>query len=238
MLKDVVRRAIRGVGFEIRRYVAPLPENARLITMLKANSVNLVFDVGANIGQFALSLRNAGFGGRIVSFEPLSEAWEKLHETSRDDDLWELAPRGAIGAEDGEIELHVSGNSQSSSMLKMLDTHLSFFPESAYVASERVPLRQLDTIGTDYLRPDSVLFIKADVQGFEDQVLKGARKLLNRAVGLHLELSLIPLYEGQRLCDDLIGDLKYLDFKMWDLKPEYFDPNGRLIWGSGVFFRS
>ncbi len=103
MLKSFVKRAIRSTGFELRRYVAPPPENGRLVRMLRANGVNLVFDVGANVGQFALSLREAGYRGRIVSFEPLGDAWAKLHETSRNDELWEIAPRGAIGVEDGEI---------------------------------------------------------------------------------------------------------------------------------------
>ncbi len=165
------------------------------------------------------------------------DAWEKLHEANRSDELWEIAPRGAIGAEDGEIEFHVSGNSQSSSILKMLDTHLKFYPESAYIARERVPLRRLDAIGMGYLRSDSALFIKADVQGFEDRVLEGAGELLRKAVGLHLEVSLIPLYERQLLCDEMIRKLKDLGFHMWDLKPEYFDRDGRLIWGNGVFFR-
>lgn len=180
MLKSIVKRAVRGAGFEIKRYVAPPPEKANLITMLSANGVNLVFDVGANIGQFALSLREAGYRGRIVSFEPLTDAWERLQEASQGDQLWEIAPRGAIGAEDGETEFHVAGNSQSSSVLKILDVTVKRFPEASYVSSEHVPLRQLDAIGTDYLRSDSVLFIKADVQGFEDQVLKGAVELLKK----------------------------------------------------------
>src|ERR1700683_2208237 len=101
MFKSIAKRAIRTAGFDLRRYVAPPPEYAGLIAMMRANGVNLVFDVGANIGQFALSLRDAGYDGRIVSFEPLSDAWEKLKEASRSDGLWEVAPRGAIGAEDG-----------------------------------------------------------------------------------------------------------------------------------------
>ena len=239
MLKSALKYAIRRTGFDVRRYVAPLPENAHLATMLSANGVNLVFDVGANVGQFSLSLREAGYKGRIVSFEPLAEAWEKLHEVSREDNLWEIAPRGAVGAEDGETEFHVSGNSQCSSVLEMHDAVLKISPKASYVGIERVPLMRLDTIGVSYLRPDSVLFIKADVQGFEDRVLKGARELLRTAVGLYLELSLIPLYEGQQLYDEIIVELKSSGFVMWDFKPEYFDPlNGRMVWGCGTFFRN
>jgi hypothetical protein len=123
--------------------------------------------------------------------------------------------------------------------LGMLDAHLRIAPESKYVSSERVPLRRLDSVASGYLRPDSVLFIKADVQGFEGEVLKGAKELLKAAVGLHLELLFVPLYAGQSSYDQLIVDLKGLGFAMWGLKPEYLDPESeRMVWGAGVFFRA
>jgi FkbM family methyltransferase len=238
VLKSTIKRAIHSVGFDLKRYVTIPPDQARLMTMLSAHHVNLVFDVGANVGQFAKSLREIGYRGRIVSFEPLQEAWETLRQVSKTDPLWEIAPRGAIGAEDGEIEFHVAGDSQSSSILSMLDFTTKIIPEASYVGSVRVPLQRLDTVGPSYLCLDSVLFIKVDVQGFEDRVLKGASELLKRAVGLCLEVELVPLYEGQLLFHDILSDLVKLGFELWDLKPEYFDPeDARLIWGCGVFFR-
>ena len=83
MLKSIVKRAFRWIGLDIRRYVPPLPYHARLTKLLSANHVNLVFDVGANVGQFAQSLRAVGYTGRIVSFEPLNDAWKELQEASR-----------------------------------------------------------------------------------------------------------------------------------------------------------
>ena len=208
------------------------------MTMLSAHGVNLVFDVGANVGQFARSLRDAGYRGRIVSFEPLSHAREKLKTASEGDDLWEIGPRAVVGDRDGEIEFHTAGNSVSSSALKMLGEHVKAAPESAYVGSERLPLRRLDGIGREYIRPDSVLFIKIDTQGFEHQVLQGARELLKRSVGLHLELLFVPLYQGQHTFDELISESKALGFEMWDIKAEQADgKNGRVLWGNGTFFR-
>ena len=143
--------------------------------------------MGANIGQFGRSLRDLGYEGRIVWFEPLHAAWNQLAEARRNDSLWEVADRAAIGNEDGEPEINVSGNSVSSSVLKMLKAHVRAAPAAAYVGTEKVPVRRLDTIGTDYLHDDSTLFIKIDTQGYEAQVLKGASDLLQKAVGLHLE---------------------------------------------------
>lgn len=238
MLKSIVKRAFRWIGLDIRRYVPPLPYHARLTKLLSANHVNLVFDVGANVGQFAQSLRAVGYTGRIVSFEPLNDAWKELQEASRADKLWEIAPRAAIGSEDGEVEIHIAGNSMSSSILRMLDFHVEAAPVSKYTGSEKVPLRRLDSIGLDFLEDDSILFIKIDTQGFEDQVLQGAPELLKAAVGLSVELSLVPLYENQLLYDRLISDVNALGFEIWDLARGWMDHrNGRLLQSDATFFR-
>ena len=39
--------------------------------MLRATDVNCVIDVGANVGQFGIALRRAGYRGCIVLFEPV-----------------------------------------------------------------------------------------------------------------------------------------------------------------------
>jgi FkbM family methyltransferase len=173
MLKSYLIRAIRHFGFEPLLYQPDSSRTAHSLRVLSTHNVNLVFDVGANIGQFGRSLREAGYRGRIVSFEPLSAAWEQLAATSRKDSLWEVAPRTAIGSEDGEIDLHIAGNSVSSSALEMLSMHENIAPESRYVGSEKAPLRRLDSVGFEYLRPDSVPILKIDTQGYEDRVYMG-----------------------------------------------------------------
>ena len=237
-LKKFAKRFARYFGVELRRYDSATSEAAQFMAMLSDHEINLIFDVGANTGQFGESLRGAGYGGRIVSFEPLSAAREQLLSAGRNDPLWDIAPRAAIGSEDGEIKIHVSENSVSSSVLNMLDTHTSAAPGSAYVGSEKVPLWRLDTIAPDYLTSDSVLFIKIDTQGYEDRVLQGATALLTRAIGLQLELSLVPLYDGQRLYDELISQLKELGFELWGMFPAFIDPtSGRLLQVDATFFR-
>ena len=237
-LKRLTKRFARYFGVDLRRYDPSTSETAQFMAMLSAHEINLLFDVGANAGQFGESLREAGYGGRIVSFEPLSAAREQLLSAGRNDPLWDIAPRAAIGSEDGEIEINVSENSVSSSVLNMLDTHTSAAPGSAYVGSEKVPLWRLDTIAPDYLTSDSVLFIKIDTQGYEDRVLQGATALLTRAIGLQLELSLVPLYDGQRLYDELISQLKELGFELWGMFPAFIDPtSGRLLQVDATFFR-
>ncbi len=238
MLKELIHRALHKAGFDFIRYDARRFKEFRFKSMLAEHNVNLVFDVGANTGEFGKDLRQLGYRGRIVSFEPISAVWARLKDASLNDPMWEIAPRCAIGSEDGEIEIHISGATASSSALNMLDAHLKAAPQSKYVDSETAPLWRLDTIGLDYLREDSVVLIKIDTQGFEGPVLQGAPELIKSAIGLQLELSLVPLYENQLLFDSLFAEVRNAGFEMWDCSPGFVDhQSGRVLQVDASFFR-
>lgn len=236
--ESLVRRAANRVGLDITRHRPATSPTGRLATMLATHRVDVVLDAGANIGQFALGLRGAGYRGRIVSFEPLPDAWRQLRHAARRDPDWEVPDAVALGATDGEVEINVSGNSVSSSILDMLHSHASVAPGSRYVARERVPLRRLDAIAADHVAPGATPFLKIDTQGYEAQVLDGAAGLLERVAGLQLELSLVPLYAGQSLHRELIDRLDAAGFDLWALWPGFTDPaSGRMLQVDAAFFR-
>jgi FkbM family methyltransferase len=237
-MKSLIKRIIRSLGFDLRRYSPASSEAAQLLKILTVHEVNLVFDVGANTGQFGGYLRDAGYRGRIVSFEPILAAWNELLQKSKRDGLWEVAPRAAIGSADGEIEIHISGNSVSSSVLNMLDAHSDSAPDSRYIGVERVPLCRLDSIAKNYVRQDEKIFLKIDTQGYEDRVLDGAEELLARVSVLQLELSHVPLYEDQLLFDEMILRLKAFGFELWAISPVFTDSqSGRLLQIDATFCR-
>ena len=230
---------LHRVGFELRRFSVEQSENARFISMLRTHNVNLIFDVGANAGQFGVLLREIGFDGKIVSFEPLSDARESLQNISRNDPMWQIALQTAIGEENGEIEIQIAGNSQSSSVLDMLDTHVRAAPDSKYIGKEKVALRTLDSIAPDYMDSNSISFIKIDTQGYETQVMNGAKKLMSQIVGLQVEISLVPLYKGQCLFDEMLKKLKNDGFELWSISTVFSDPNtAQLLQVDATFFRT
>jgi len=236
--ESLIRQTANRFGIDIQRHRPETSDMGRLSLMLTYQKIDLVFDVGANTGQFAKSLRAAGYARRLVSFEPLSTAYAQLRQASRNDAQWEIAPRTAIGDHEGEIEMHIAGNSVSSSVLDMLDSHTSAAPGSAYVGTERAPLSRLDAIALDYIKPGVTPFIKIDTQGYEDRVLDGASELLTRTRGLQLELSFVPLYEGQKLFDELVERLRKLGFTIWAIRPGFCDPHsGRMLQVDATFFR-
>jgi FkbM family methyltransferase len=238
MFNDHVKSTFRSLGFDLRRFNPANSEAAQLKAMLAVNRINIIFDVGANTGQFGRVLRSVGYRGKIVSFEPLVNAHEQLLKASRGDPLWEVATRGAIGSEEGEIEIHVAGNSQSSSVLGMLDAHSDAAPESRYLDKEKVPLYRLDSLLPSYLSQDMVPFLKIDTQGYEDRVIKGAKGVLSQITGLQLEMSLVPLYEGQKLYPEMMEVVSAAGFKLWSMSQVFVDPHtGRLLQVDATFFR-
>ena len=178
-MKAILKKVAKRMGFVIARITPSTSHAERIRRLFAHHHIDLVLDVGANVGQYGKLLRGLGYSGRIISFEPLSTAYAELQAVSHNDPLWTIAPRTAIGDKDDSVQINVSGNSYSSSILDMLDSHVQAAPESTYIGSETVKLSKLDTIAKDYI--DSKyhsIFLKIDVQGFEMQVLSGASRIL------------------------------------------------------------
>jgi len=239
MLKKTIKKLARSLGVDLKRYNVQTSEAAKMQRLLAYHNIDLVFDVGANIGQYAKLLRELGYSGRIVSFEPLSSAYSQLKAVSKKEPLWEIAPQTAIGNQEGEIIINIAGNSQSSSALPMLDAHLESAPESAYSGSETVKLSRLDTLAKDYIKSETKsIFLKIDVQGLEKQVIEGATAILPLVKGIKLELSLVPLYEGQVLFKEMIDIIEKLGYELYGIEPGFTaEKTGRMLQMDGIFFK-
>lgn len=237
--KRLIQSGIRRMGYHIGRITPSNCPTTQLLKGLEHFGVDLVFDVGANRGQFAAALLSAGFKGRIVSFEPLTDAHQALVEAAASCDRWIAHPRMAVGDADGELEFNVAGNSVSSSALPMLDSHTAAASGSAYVNQIKVPVVRLDSVAANYQQNRSPFLIKIDTQGFESRVLDGAPETLAQATGVLCELSLVPLYEGQQLWLDLIARLASAGFTLWSLQNGFTDQrNGRTLQVNATFFRA
>jgi FkbM family methyltransferase len=192
--------------------------------------VTVVLDIGANRGDYGLALRRLGYGGRIVSFEPLSEPFQLLSTVSARDPLWRCEHM-ALGDASGNLTLHVATNrGASSSFLPMTETMAKVAPQLGYVADETVAVRRLDDLMSDLIGSDDTCFAKIDVQGYESRVLQGARHMLRIAEALEIELSLTALYAGQPLVHEVLGDLHGAGFTPVSLEPAFIDPeSGRVL---------
>ena len=222
------------MGYEVRQYT-PLRSLAAAREEQLAGVV-VVIDVGANAGQYGEMLRELGFAGRLVSLEPVAEAYAELERRAAADGAWE-AVRVAASDVDGEITLNVTEDSRSSSVLPRNER---FADKAGWSPKERrrVAARRLDGLVAELLRPQERAYLKLDIQGYERHVLDGAGDALARFEALELELSVTPLYEGQPSLAEMLPLLEQRGFKPVSIEPILLDDDGLLMEMDGLFARA
>jgi FkbM family methyltransferase len=213
--------------------------NDRFLEECRGFATDVIFDIGANSGQFARGLRGSGYEGHIISFEPLSSAHTALVAAAASDPLWDVAERCAVGASDNWAEINIAGNSYSSSLLPMLDLHREAAPESAYQGTEACHVITLDSYIDQTFSDSTTLFgLKIDTQGYEAQVLEGLRRHHDRVKVIVCEMSLAPLYANGPTMSELCHLLADLGYCCVALGPEFADPRtGELLQVNGVFVK-
>jgi len=159
----------------------------------------IVFDVGANIGFFALlAARLAGPGGRVVAFEPVPEVAGYARAAARSnalDDRVEIRTQ-AVGEHSGTAALHVVSE-----------------PSWSHLASRGRHPDTVATIDVEVVTLDGLLdagepapgVIKLDVEGAEVEVLRGASRLLAE----HRPALIVELHETNAEVADLLEDAGY-----------------------------
>lgn len=238
-IKRLIRRALNGVGYDVHRFSASESSWAQLARLMTVQHIDFVIDVGANAGQYAQQLRFLDYRGDILSFEPMLAVHTALQRACKDDLRWQAAPRSCIGDREGSITLQVSANNESNSVLDVLPGSVDVAPESQCVRREEVPMTTLDAYFRKHPpRAGAVSFLKLDVQGFEHQVLAGAKEMLAWCHGIQCELSLVPLYKDQLLLTEMLILLRDLGFELHAMLPGFTDERtGRSLQMDGIFFR-
>ena len=228
-LKSLIQRSARKLGYDAVYF-----DRMRL---LKHFGIDLIFDVGANTGQYGLEMRSLGYQGRIVSFEPLTEAFKTLSENSRHDKLWDAINK-ALGDHDGLAKIHISQNSVSSSLFDILPRHIRAAPMSNYIGDEEITIATLDCMFGQYYEDGQSVLLKMDTQGYEYKILQGATNSLPSIRGIQVEMSLVPLYDGESQFIQLIQYLISSGFSLMSIEPVFRDKStGQLLAIDGIFYR-
>lgn len=165
----------------------------------------VVLDIGGNIGQTAMMMGlKIGAGGRVCSFEPFPETYQKfLHNLSLNQStINNVRAEGfALGAEVGELQMYETSAINSGGN-RMVGNEQG---EKAGLVT--VPVSTVDAFVRS-ARLGRIDFIKIDVEGFEMNVLKGARETLTaHRPSLYIELDDRNLRSqgssAEELCDYL-----------------------------------
>jgi FkbM family methyltransferase len=233
-----LRKLLWSFGYDLAKFTPTAHPLARKRQMLEAYEIDTVLDVGANAGQFARQLRrDLGYRQRILSFEPLSGAFARLRTHAQGDPAWQVF-NFALGDVEERREINVAANSQSSSLLGMLPRHESAAPEARVIGREAIEIRTLDSLFGELCREARHVYLKIDTQGYESKVLKGAEKSLAGIGTVQLEMSLVPLYDGELLLNEMCALLSGKGYTLVALDNGFSDPaSGQLLQVDGVFRR-
>jgi FkbM family methyltransferase len=231
-LSTVVMRGLARRGLAVQRH-----PGWRRQRMLAEHRVDVVLDVGAARGGYARELREFGYQGRIVSFEPIATAYADLQAAAVGDPKWSCV-HTALGSTTGRQTINIASNSDSSSLLPMAEEHRVAAPQVDYVGHEEISVARLDDVVDEHVPSGSRTFLKIDTQGFEREVLEGGAKTLDACVGLQLELSFVPLYSGGMLVDEALSLAYDNGFRMVAFAQGFTNPNGAMLQADGIFFRA
>src|SRR5205085_34978 len=207
-IRELARRSLRKHGLALVRYAPDEYPHLLRHRLLSEQGVELVLDVGANVGQYVDHLRGEGYTGRILSFEPAGDTFRELSARSAHDPSWEVR-RLALGDRQGTVQLHKYAESAYNSALRGVDGAVP-----APAGDEDVELTTLDALEGDAWTRGDRICLKVDVQGFETQVLTGARGLLARCSIVEVELSTVAMYEGQALFPEVAEMLYGVGMRM------------------------
>ncbi len=151
------------------------PTTARLFYQL-AQQVRVIIDVGAHVGFYSLVGALANATAQVVSLEPMPSIFKRLTAHVAINRLKNVTPiqcaaSDAIGEERvySSCALYESSSTLSSDFLRN---------RKDLVDSSSVTTRTLDDICEEQ-KLASVDLIKIDVEGYEERVIRGMRRLLS-----------------------------------------------------------
>jgi FkbM family methyltransferase len=201
-MATIKRNIANALGWALKASIVPrgtlatMFEKEHLKRFLTEFKVDCVFDIGANDGQYAEMLREIGYLGPIVSFEPIPELAKRIREKAERDPNW-YAEEIALDESEHTASFNVMQSSQFSSLKAPSHAETTRFENENQVAyALEVHTALLSTYFDRYQaklgfgRP----FLKMDTQGNDLAVARGAGARLASFVGLQSELAIKRIY--------------------------------------------
>ncbi len=221
---------MRAAGYDVVRLrdVHSLGEHLRHLFALR--EIDCVVDVGALHGDYGSFIRELGFQGQIVSFEPVPVNYSVLAHNCADDDAW-TAYGFALGSRNEVRALNVTRSADFSSFLERTGYSAETFGAYSEVEERQtVEVRRLDDVlGECVPAGASRILLKIDTQGWDLEVIEGARGSLPRVVALQFEVSVNPIYHGMPDYLDALRTVAELGFVLSDLVPIVRDQRHHVV---------
>lgn len=142
---------------------------------------DIVVDIGANIGYYALlECRGVGENGHVYAIEPVPENYDLLSTNIQLNGYSNIiAHRYALGDHIGEMDMHISSMCNMSTLKKS--------EYRSYSDVIKVPMTTLDSYLLGKAYPD---LIRMDTEGFEYEIIVGAKETLSKDKPLKIYMEL------------------------------------------------
>ena len=233
MLKQIIKKVANIAGFYVIRH----RDHETDLSWLRNRDIKTVFDIGANIGQFAEEVRRELPDAQIYSFEPVKETHDALIKNFSGDKKFRAFNMG-LGSRKENKEIKISAYSPSSSFLPQSKTLETVFPHTKEVGTQTVLVERLDDIWHQVGESRSGVLVKMDTQGFEAEIISGGKACLSAATAVLIETSFVEIYSGQPLFDDIYQLLRGLGFSYHgSLRVKRHPQTGEVMFEDSIFMR-
>jgi FkbM family methyltransferase len=223
----------------VKRVSLPGSSIGLTLNLLDLSQAGVVFDVGANEGQFAQELIAFRPKTKIVSFEPVSAAHTSLLKNARRCPNWTVAERMALGELRAESTIYVTRNSQCSSLRPAAENVSRLEPDFALSETEVVPVDRFDNVCRQFIDAQSKIYLKIDVQGGEKDVFAGSVGVRHQIVGIQVEISFHEIYAGQSTGFGLVDDIVSAGFDIYGISNGWrHAKTGKLLQADIFFIRT
>jgi FkbM family methyltransferase len=208
-IKKVIKRTLRRLGYDLIQYPSQETYAEHIRELLRTLDIDLVLDVGAHHGEYARFLREVGYVGKIISFEPVAVNFDVITQHCAHDPSW-LAYNLALGSEDADRSMNVMSNSLLNSFLAPSEFGARSLDGNVVKRIDKVTVRRLDGLFDQMLNDAGAhnVFLKMDTQGWDLEVLRGADACISSIGAVQSEVSLKAIYEGMPSLIEVITQLR------------------------------
>jgi len=190
-------------------------------------------DIGAARGEWTMECMGVYPDAAYFLVDPLAENAARLKELAnryKNVRFWQ----GGIGSQAEKKEFFVSGSGPG-----FFGDQSSFY-KSEYSPVSAVPRREIEIRTLDSFLSSGALrapgLLKADVQGYELEVLKGGLQVLRHAEMVVLELHFRRNYDGVPLAHEVITFMGQQGFRIYDILTTYIRPSDTELMEGDVMF--
>ena len=176
MLRPLRLLAEKVTGYSIVKQMPfGIDEYADLKAKFKNFKFQTIIDVGANVGQSALQVRENFPDAEIYSLEPIKATYDELVRNTSGANVKTF--NVGLGSSNQQVEVNTQVDNQNSVMNSLVAEKNSLSKENT--KTEIVEILTLENF-CEQNKISKIDFLKIDTEGFDLEVLKGAVGLLEK----------------------------------------------------------